>query len=167
MNLHTNTFDLVLMRLKRKANDYLQFHLTHQFICLFPSLPVSFVVFRHQWVCQRDSQLQSPCLLQQYQRVLLLRMQARIHWEWPRMQRYMQRLTFVHIKLRTAVTMTRNAKHIANRAWIHKYTKSDNSYDKREEYFVGWYHEIWAGKRAEWLITLKTQVTLVTWRAIS
>ena len=34
------------------------------------------------------------------QRVLLLRMQARIHWEWPRMQRYMQTLTFVHIKLR-------------------------------------------------------------------
>ena len=36
------------------------------FICLFPSLPVSFVVFRHRWVCQRASQLQSPCLLQQY-----------------------------------------------------------------------------------------------------
>ena len=28
MNLHTNTFDLVLTRLKRKASDYLQFHLT-------------------------------------------------------------------------------------------------------------------------------------------
>ena len=68
---------------------------------------------------------------------------------------------------RTAVTIMRNAKHIANRAWIHKYMKSDNSYDKREEYFVGWYHEIWAGKRAEWLITLQTQVTLVSWRAIS
>ena len=27
-------------------------------------------------------------------------MQARIHWEWPRMQRYIQTLTFVHIKLR-------------------------------------------------------------------
>ena len=48
-----------------------------------------------------------------------------------------------------------NEKHIANSAWIHKYMKSDNSFDKREEKFVGWYHEIWAWKRGEWLTLFK------------
>ena len=71
--------------------------LIHLFVsfasCFFCCLQTSMSV-------PKDSQLQSPCLLQQYQRVLLLRMQARIHWDWPRMQRYMQTLTFVHMKLR-------------------------------------------------------------------